>query len=55
MAKNITRSLVTEILAVLYLIAFTQINGWLRWIVFVLFVENMLESIIGSVKSKGKQ
>lgn len=54
MSKKVTRSLVTEIVSILYLISFTQLNGWVRWIAFVMFVENLLESVILSIKSKGK-
>lgn len=54
MEKKVTRSLVTEIVSILYLIAFTQLNGWVRWIAFAMFLENLLESMVLSITSKGK-
>lgn len=43
-----------EILSVLYLIAFTQLDGWVRWIALAMFVENLFEGVYMVIKSRIK-
>ena len=42
------KSNAAEIMALLYLIVFTQVHGWFRWLCLALAIENFLASVMWS-------
>lgn len=51
---TITKSNVAEIIAILYFILSTQLEGWIVWVVFALGAINVIESIVWSIAFSGK-
>lgn len=48
MSSKVTNSLVTEAVALLWLISGYTVGGWFKWVGIVMFIENIVESIIES-------